>query len=247
MLPTLNNSTSRKSRRSVIVVENFYEDPGSVRDYALRQEFYTPYEDQEDIQAERSAVTWWASRFKSYDKCPFKSSASLMSALSESVGEELDVDHWRRPFMVDAQSKPTNGTHAGETCLWNCCFHVKPATGQKSGEGVHNHVVDTWNCVGSNGWTGLIYLNSFATLNGGLSLWRNRDAANQFDWMTPPKNWELVDMLGNVFNRLILVRGDIPHSGADGWGTQLEDGRMCQTFFFRTIPGERAAPQRTRI
>jgi hypothetical protein len=38
----------------------------------------------------------------------------------------------------------------------------------------------------------------------------------QFDWMTPAENWQLVDSFGNVFNRLILVRGDVPHSRADG-------------------------------
>ena len=53
--------------------------------------------------------------------------------------------------------------------------------------------------------------------------------------MTAREEWELVDDLGNVPNRLILARGNLPHSGARGWGDSLETGRLYQTFFFRTL------------
>jgi hypothetical protein len=234
MLRPLNNHPAMNSRRSVIVVENFYEDPENVREYALRQEFYTPYEDEADLRAGRRSITWWASRFRSAEECPFKSSRALIEAMSEAVGEPIDTGHWRAPFAVDVHSKPLRAAQSGETCLWNCCFHVKPAIEQRLGNGVHNHVVDGWNSVGPNGWVGLIYLNPIAPVSGGLHLWRNRDASRQFDWMTSPADWELVDSFGNIFNRLILVRGDIPHSGADGWGKRLDEGRLYQTFFFRT-------------
>src|SRR5580693_7639697 len=139
----LNNDPAIRSRRSIIVVENFYEDPESVREYALLQQFYTPYEDEADVEAGRRAATWWASRFKMADECPFKSSHAVMEALCEAVGEPIDLDHWRGTFVVNAQSKPVPTAHPGETCLWNCCFHVKPAMNQHLGNGVHNHVVDT--------------------------------------------------------------------------------------------------------
>src|SRR5262249_16706957 len=63
-----------------------------------------------------------------------------------------------------------------------------------------------------------------------------------FDWMTPAREWEPVDSLANVFNRLVLVRGDIPHSGAGGWGDRLGNGRMYPTFFFPTPPGRNPLP-----
>jgi hypothetical protein len=119
---------------------------------------------------------------------------------------------------------------------------VKPDNGQQLGEGVHNHVVDGWNAVGPEGWAGLIYLAPNAPLEGGLHLWRNKEAIRTYDWMTPAENWELIDSVGNLFNRLILVRGDIPHSGAGGWGNSLDSGRMYQTFFFRTRTRQRLWP-----
>jgi hypothetical protein len=227
------------SRRSIVVVDGFYVNPLAVRDYALRQSYYTPYEDQDEVEAGRVPATWWATHFRRADDCVFKSSRRLIHALERAVGEPVDLEHWRAPFPVDARSKPVltqDGTL--QTCLWNCCFHVKPDNGQRLGDGVHNHVTDQWNGVGSEGWAGIIYLSPDAPVQGGLHLWRNVNLDNQFDWMTHAENWELIDSLGNVFNRLLLVRGDVPHSGAGGWGTRLEEGRLYQTFFFRTEPAE---------
>jgi hypothetical protein len=153
------------------------------------------------------------------------------------------MEHWRDSFPVDDHSKPLPSLCEGtRTCLWNCSFHVKPENGQQVGDGVHNHVTDSWNSVGPEGWSGIIYLDPKAPLQGGLHLWRNTDPMNNYDWMTPAKNWQLLDSFGNLFNRLILVRGDVPHSGAGGWGDSLENGRMYQTFFFRTLPRQTVWP-----
>jgi hypothetical protein len=221
-------------RSAISVVDGFYRDPLAIREYALRRPYYTPYEDQRLVEAGKSAATWWASRFTAAEHCPFKSSPGLRAALQEAIGEAIDETHWSAPFEVGPDSKPHPGRGRARTCLWNCCFHVKPDNGQRPGDGIHNHVTDGWNGVGEDGWAGIVYLSPDAPTRGGLSLWRNRLPDRRFDWMTPAENWELVDSLGNVFNRLILVRGDIPHSGAGGWGKRLEEGRLYQTFFFRT-------------
>jgi hypothetical protein len=219
-----------------VVIEGFYSDPMAVRNYALRQWYYIPYEDPHQVSAGKQHASWWASRFKKIDDCPFKSSAKLIETLEWGVGEAIDMEHWSAPYPVDEDSKPFPGAlEKGYSCLWNCCFHVKPDNQQRLGDGVHNHVTDNWNSVGTDGWAGIIYLNPNSPIDGGLHLWCNIRRAHQFDWMTPAKNWQLIDSFGNLFNRLVLVRGNIPHSGAAGWGSTIEDGRMFQTFFFKTI------------
>jgi hypothetical protein len=225
------------ARRTIIVIEDFYRDPLGVRRYALGQEYYLPFERDADVRAGHRRPTWWASRFRPAEECPFKSSEALITALEAAVGERIDRDHWRASFPVGPDSRPilTSGAPA-PTCLWNCSFHVKPDTGQQLGQGVHNHVRDGWNSAGRDGWAGIVYLSPQAPDDGGLHLWRNIDPANEFDHMTPAENWRLTDSFSNQFNRLALVRGDIPHSGADGWGENIENGRMYQTFFFRTLP-----------
>jgi hypothetical protein len=227
-----------KSRRSIVAIDGFYSDPDAIRRYALKQSFYTPYESSEQIAAGERRASWFTSRFKTSRACPFKASRRVVAALEEAVGERIDMDHWRAAFPVNREFQPAPEAKATgpRSCVWNCCFHVKPDNGQRLGEGVHNHVTDRWNSVGADGWTGIIYLMRLAPLDGGLHLWRNIDAARNFDWMTPAENWERVDSFGNVFNRLLLVRGDIPHSGSRGWGDRIANGRMYQTFFFRTTP-----------
>ncbi|MBT0769065.1 hypothetical protein KIH74_09020 [Kineosporia sp. J2-2] len=223
-------------RTSIVVVDDFYRDPLAIRDHALGRSFYTPYESDEDVASGRRP-TWWASRFEEAGDCPVKSSKALTSALEDACGETIDRSHWEASYPRDGSSRPLPGADpATRGCLWNTSFHVKPDNGQVLGDGVHNHVTDDWNGVGPDGWAGIVYLSPGAPPEGGLHLWRNVDARRRHDWMTPRENWRLIDSLGNVFNRLLLVRGDVPHSGARGWGNRLEEGRLYQTFFFRTHP-----------
>lgn len=231
-------------RTNIIVVDEFYADPESIRRYALKLDYYYPYESPEAVESGQQRATWMASRFRSAKDCPFKSSSQLISTLEDLTGETIDIEHWNGEFPVSQDGKPSrlHTQKADRGCLWNCAFHCKPENGQRLGDGVHNHVTDTWNGVGIDGWAGLLYLNDDAPLDGGLKLWRNLDPRRNLDWMTPRENWELIDDLGNVPNRLILARGNLPHSGAAGWGDALDNGRLYQTFFFRTQTPRRTEP-----
>jgi len=233
-------------RKSIIAVDNFYSDPSSVIAYAIRQKYYFPYDDDHDVVDKKKDFHWKASWFKSANQCPFKSSELLIKKLEEITGDEIDRVHWNSDFPIakDGKGIPEDGMGNpadfpnSYSCLWNCSFHLKNDVGQQLGDGVHSHVTDRWNSVGINGWAGVIYLNPYAPIHGGLNLWRNANPAKNFDWMTPKENWIQLDSLGNIFNRLILVRGNMPHSGANGWGPDLKTGRLYQTFFFKIIEKE---------
>jgi len=220
-------------KTDIIIVDNFYSDPLQVREYAIRElqrNRYLPY----------GANDWHATKFKDWFDCPFKSCMQLVSALSTLTSEEVDLDFWKLSY-------PEHGSEAdrireNKSCKWNCTFHFKPITGQKMGQGVHNHVTDVWNCVGNDGWVGLIYLNPTAPMGSGLCVWENHQPQRNFDWMTPEENWKLIDSYGAVFNRLILTRGERPHSGADGFSDDLHRGRLYQTFFFKSTNKKSCSP-----
>lgn len=216
-------------RKTMVISENFYHDLGAVRSYALHAEWYAPYEDGD------RQPSWRSTRFRAAAECPFKSSSRLIEMLERLTGDRIDLDDWKANFPTrpDGRADLTDQPHPPGT-LWNCSFHFKPSWNrQQLGEGVHNHVTDDWNGVGEDGWAGLIYLDPKAPLDGGLKLWRNVDPAHNLDWMTPAENWELVDDLANVANRLVLHRGNLPHSGTAGWGESPAEGRLFQTFFFK--------------
>src|SRR5215469_10842860 len=123
-------------RRTMIVVENFYENPLAVREYALRRRFYHPYEKDADVASGRVRASWMTSWFRPASECPFKSSAALIDRLTLATGDRLDLDHWRGTFPLTNEGKADYGRlKEATTCLWNCCFHVKPLTGQQLGQG----------------------------------------------------------------------------------------------------------------
>ena len=46
--------------------------------------------------------------------------------------------------------------------------------------------------------------------------------------------WEMTDQVSNVYNRLILYRGDMFHQSLEYFGNNIYDSRLFQTFFFNT-------------
>ena len=46
--------------------------------------------------------------------------------------------------------------------------------------------------------------------------------------------WEMVDRIGNRYNRLVFYRSDLFHTSLDYFGSDLQDGRLFQLFFLTT-------------
>ena len=102
--------------------------------------------------------------------------------------------------------------------------------------------VDSW-----NNWAGVLYMTPDAPVNGGTGLYRYKDGT-RFEWEQKTRNnkkemddasqdvskWELVDKVGNVFNRLILFNANHFHCSMDYFGNNSNDGRLFQVFFFST-------------
>lgn len=240
-------------KREIIVVNDFYKDPDAVAAYALTLRYYNPYADnwRGSSSPEAMATTGWhSSFFKKAKDCPFKSSAALIKTLEVMTGEEIDLEHWQRDYPEDPETgavidspeyliDPAKGMKYGNliphsmSCRWNCAFQVKHHQHAALGEGAHDHIEDAWSSVGADGWSGLIYLNKDAPRDSGLKIMKNR-YGNDRERFTDPDRWALIDDIGNVYNRLILVRGWMPHVGGDGWGNTLETGRLFQTLFFKT-------------
>jgi hypothetical protein len=90
-----------------------------------------------------------------------------------------------------------------------------------------------------NTWAGVCYLTPDAPVSGGTSLYRHKATGHRekasadyesYDYT----KWDEVDRIGNIYNRLILYRGNMFHASVDYFGSTYEDGRLFQTFFFDT-------------
>ena len=100
-------------------------------------------------------------------------------------------------------------------------------------------------------WAAVCYLTPDAPLSAGTGLFRHKqtglrgwtynehtkeetESSPTYTECMDYTKWELVDRIGNVYNRLILYRGDLFHVSLDYFGKTLQDGRLFQTFFFNT-------------
>ena len=95
-------------------------------------------------------------------------------------------------------------------------------------------------------WAAICYLTPDAPFSAGTGIFRhketglsqkpdNEELSDKLceDGMDQSK-WDLVDVMSNVFNRLVIYRGDLYHKSLDYFGKTKEDGRLFQTFFITT-------------
>jgi hypothetical protein len=104
-----------------------------------------------------------------------------------------------------------------------------------------------------NHWAGVLYLTPNAPLNSGTGIFKHKETGlykiprmidGSIDRELTNKiyndagdisKWELVNYIGNVYNRLVIYQGDLFHTSLKYFGNNLEDGRLFQTFFFDTL------------
>jgi len=111
----------------------------------------------------------------------------------------------------------------------------------------------TWiHADGWNHWAGVVYLTPDAPASGGTGIFRHKPTGSYSmprladgsrnetlaelinnDGQDYTK-WELIDQVGNKYNRAVFYKGDLFHASMDYFGRDLQDGRLFQTFFFNT-------------
>jgi hypothetical protein len=95
-------------------------------------------------------------------------------------------------------------------------------------------------------WVGVVYLSPEAPPQAGTSFYRHKTLRNcsrpadrrlqdvcQADLRDSDK-WEEVLCVTNIFNRMVMFRGDLFHKAGDFFGKHKERKRLFQTFFFGT-------------
>lgn len=111
----------------------------------------------------------------------------------------------------------------------------------------------TWiHADGWNEWAGVVYLTPEAPVTGGTGIFRHKptgaykmprlaDGSRDEVLLDTINNdgqdytkWDLVDVVGNKYNRAVFYKGDLFHASLDYFGKDINDGRLFQTFFFNT-------------
>ena len=180
-------------RTNVIIVDNFYSNPDSVRIYALQHEYNV-------------TGNYPGKRTKTCLNQGTKD--AVQSVLWNAAGKITDW-HERDGFTGSFQL-----TTARDRSWIHTDHH--------------------------NTWAGVLYLTPDAPLSGGTGLFRYRGNGARYAHelqgyeAQDMTKWELVDRIGNIYNRLILYRSNMFHSSLDYFGSTPEDGRLFQLFFLTT-------------
>jgi hypothetical protein len=92
-------------------------------------------------------------------------------------------------------------------------------------------------------WAAMIYLTPNAPFQAGTSMYAHKETKARhvsdpgietaFDGgFYDGTKFELVDSIGNVFNRLVIFNGKCIHSASQYFGQTLENSRLFHMFFF---------------
>jgi hypothetical protein len=189
---------------SSYIIDNFYSDVDKVREFALQQEYPV-------------SGNYPGRRTKSFLN-------DSMKEVIESVVFPFygNVINWSEDSYTGSYqyttSRDRSWIHADQTTKWAGVCYLTPNAPLSSGTGLFKHIP-----------TGLTMApkNPDGSYNHKLLSEINKDSQD----MT---KWELVDRIANVYNRLVLYRGDHFHISLDYFGQDINDGRLFQTFFFDT-------------
>lgn len=191
-------------RVNTLIVDDFYQNVDEVRDFVLNQEF--------DVRG-----NYPGQRTKSF--------------ANDHLKEHLNT--LIRPF-------------AGEITYWSDDEYngAYQYTTQYERSWIHADSTTTW--------AALVYLTPDAPISGGTGLFRHKRTGLESAPILPNgerddklldsiyvdsqdlTKWDMTDRLANKYNRLVMYRGDLFHMSLDYFGTNKENGRLFQTFFFST-------------
>ena len=109
---------------------------------------------------------------------------------------------------------------------------------------------NSWIHVDSTKWAGILYLTPDAPKDSGTVIYTEdydmvmreinekvRETGDDSLYQSMRNENEITTVVGNVYNRLLLLRGYyLPHrSNISGFGDCLENGRLTQVFFFDEV------------
>ena len=198
----------------LIVVDNFYNNAQSTRDYILTQEFSV----KGNFPGQRTI---------SYANQHLK---DIIQSYVGPFGGKITE------FPMPSIKDETDSNKKEDKAIYNGSFQY---TTSRERSWVHT---DGW-----NNWAGVLYLTPDAPLSAGTAFYRFKNGEysdedvnllntkDQTDkYSQDLTKWELVDRVGNVFNRLILFNSKRFHMSMDYFGDTKENSRLFQVFFFST-------------
>ena len=193
------------------IVDNFYEDPDSIRNMALQQVYF----EGEGAVGHRTRKQFIFEGVKQ----------AFENIIQKKIIDHTDDGHG---FFDGGINGRFQTCHAGTPLVYHC---------------------------DEQQYAGMVYLSPDAPPECGTSFFRHKSTKirhnSEIDWASGQGNvvfnqhtfldktpYELVDQIGNVYNRLVIFDGGMIHSASEYFGWDINSSRLFHMFFFDTLDKE---------
>jgi len=198
---------SNKYSLDLIIIDNFYKNPDDIRNYALLQNF-----------SETGSFPGYRTKRSFGNNELYQHLKSYLN----NIGYNIIF------FNMSIHS------------IGNCKFTYSIAS-HKAKSWIHKDTIptdifDNYNIENSIHMAGIVYLTPNAPFNSGTIFYEfdyenNKNVTDIDKYTFNTTKWKKTDVIGNVYNRMILFNSQKYHSINKLFGTNKYNGRLTYNFF----------------
>jgi hypothetical protein len=198
-----------------LIINNFLPYPKQVRAWALQQEFLNAKEFTEKYDKH---TDWPGSRTdhvydldNEYGDNVLTAVANIITRMTGKQGVSI-----KSYFQLTCETDGDSWVHQDNDIDYAAILYLNPNSDPAAGTKLYKcNDVDKWTSY----MTDQEGYNKLKTIN-------SKEDTDLYEQLFTP-----IDSIGNVFNRLVIYKGDIYHKSSKYFGTTKEDGRLTQVFF----------------
>ena len=197
----------------IVIVDNFLQMPNLVREWALRQE----YKDAEGFIAKYGEYTNWPGLRSEHVVELDKEYADIVLGRIAAMGQShfgLQNVSIKSFFQATRESDGDSWVHIDNGFDVAGVLYLTPNAPIRSGTTLYK-------CLNRDKWSSYIGTEEVKHIN-------EQDKVDLYNELFEP-----VDIVGNVYNRLIMYRSDYFHKSNKYFGTELNNCRLTQVFFMK--------------
>lgn len=193
----------RSSIPSVVVVDDFYENPDEVRRYALSQEFKEDERYHKGLRTSGFIPSWAADRFAGLlgvSGVDFVGASGVFQycASKDKVVYHYDSQQYAAMVYLTPDAPLRSGTETFRSNITGLYGKASPEDAVRLGKDISE--LDSSSFGGNNFYD--------------------------------RHNMELVDSLANVYNRCVIFNAQLIHAAGGYFGSGKEDSRLFHLYFF---------------
>lgn len=201
--------------KKLVVIDNFYESPGAVRDFALtKAEYFAADQLSEGYAGTESK--------RSYYSC------KVVEKIEKAIGQKIVVDETHFSFAVfckSFQKDERNRSVHLDPSDWTGLVYLNKQEDCRGGTAFYRHIETGLELVPSDAKLTELGYSSRGDFMKRLVYPQSKDFTK----------WEQTGRIGMKYNRMLLFRAsEMFHSATGYFGASNDDCRLTQLFFFKT-------------